>query len=106
MPLLQDGQTKRHLGYMMVDTTEEISEKILSQNEHYVKTLLPSGYKESDGPFAAARYKSTLQDVITSLQLEGGSSADTSSSSEIQKILQITVEPATEGKYGHSHVCG
>lgn len=95
--VIQDGQTKKHLGYIMLDTTEEVSEKILSQDEHYVQTMNPTGYNESSGPFVASRYKCTLQDVINSLRLEGSPSADKPASSEIQKILQVKVEQATEG---------
>lgn len=81
----------------MIDTSEDVSEKILSQDEHYIQTMNPTGYNESSGPFVASRYKSTLQDVINSLRLEGSPSADKAASSEIQKILQIKVEPVTEG---------
>lgn len=96
--LQQDSQTKKHLGYIIADTKAEVSEQLLEAGDHYVQTMNPTGYNESSGPFVASRYKTTLQDVINSLRLEGTPSADKPTSSEVQKIMQITVEPATDGE--------
>lgn len=82
----------------MADTKADVSERLLEEGDHYVQTMNPTGYNESSGPFVASRYKTTLQDVINSLRLEGTPSADKPTSSEVQKIMQIKVEPATDGE--------
>lgn len=82
----------------MVDAHEEVADRLLSQGEHYVRMMNPTGYSESSGAFIASRYRVTLQDVINSLRLEGSASADKGIGGETQKIMHITVEAAREGE--------